>query len=62
MGTHDVFIGEVVETYCDEACLDNGVVDFGRVQPILFVMNDRSYWQIGDRLARAWQAGKALKG
>jgi flavin reductase (DIM6/NTAB) family NADH-FMN oxidoreductase RutF len=62
MTTHDVFIGEIVETYCDEACLDDGVVDFCRVQPILFVMNDRSYWRIGDRFAKAWQAGKALKG
>jgi len=62
MTTHDVFIGEIVEAYCDEACLDDDVVDFARVRPILFVMNDRSYWQIGERFARAWQAGKALKG
>jgi flavin reductase (DIM6/NTAB) family NADH-FMN oxidoreductase RutF len=61
MGTHDVFIGEVVEIYCDEACLVDGVVDFARVNPILFVMNDRSYWQIGERFAKAWQAGKALQ-
>ena len=62
MDTHDVFIGEIVETYCDEACLEDGVVDFARVQPILFVMNDRGYWRIGDRFAKAWQAGKALMG
>ena len=59
--THDVFVGEVVETHCDEACLVDGVVDFARVQPILFVMNDRSYWTLGERFARAWDAGKALK-
>jgi flavin reductase (DIM6/NTAB) family NADH-FMN oxidoreductase RutF len=62
MTTHDVFIGEIVETYCDAACLVDGRVDLGRVNPILFVMNDRSYWRIGKRFARAWAAGKALKG
>ena len=31
---HDIFVGEIVETYCDEQCLTDGVVDlskFGRL-------------------------------
>lgn len=44
---HDVFVGEVVETYCDEQCVKDGVVDFSAVKPILFVMNERSYWKLG---------------
>jgi flavin reductase (DIM6/NTAB) family NADH-FMN oxidoreductase RutF len=55
---HDVFIGEVVETYCDEDILVNGVADFGKVKPILFVLNDKSYWRLGERLAKAWSVGK----
>jgi hypothetical protein len=31
------------------------------VKPILFVMNDRSYWKLGGKLARAWNVGKKLK-
>ena len=58
---HDVFIGEIVETYCDEACLTDDVVDFAKVQPILFAMNDRSYWRLGERFAKAWDVGKTLK-
>ena len=58
---HDVFVGEVVETYCDERVLSDGVVDFSKVQPILFVMNDTSYWQLGPRFAKAWSIGKELK-
>jgi flavin reductase (DIM6/NTAB) family NADH-FMN oxidoreductase RutF len=58
---HDIFIGEIVETYCDERCVTDGVVDFSKVQPILFVMNDKSYWKLGERLARAWHVGKELK-
>lgn len=57
---HDVFIGRIMETYCDESVLTGKVVDFGKVQPILFVMNDRSYWKIGGKLAKAWEVGKEL--
>jgi len=58
---HDIFIGEVVETYCDEECLADGIVDFAKIQPILFVMNDKSYWKLGERFAKAWDIGKELK-
>jgi len=33
---HDVFVGEVVETYVDETCLTDEIVDFSKIQPILF--------------------------
>lgn len=55
---HDVFVGEVVETYAEEEILTDGVVDFAKVQPLLFVMSDRSYWKLGERFAKAWDAGK----
>jgi len=57
---HDILMGKVVATYCDETVLTDGVLDFGKVQPILFVMNDRSYWKLGTKLARAWDVGKEL--
>ena len=59
--THDIFIGQVMATYCDEDILSKGVVDLAKFQPILFAMNDRSYWTIGERLASAWNVGKSLK-
>jgi len=58
---HDVFIGEIVETYSDEKCLTNGVVDFARVQPILFVGTDASYWKLGERWGGIGSVGKELK-
>jgi flavin reductase (DIM6/NTAB) family NADH-FMN oxidoreductase RutF len=58
---HDVFVGEIVETHCDEHILTDGVVDFSKVHPILFAMNDRSYWKLGERFAKAWNIGKELK-
>ena len=57
---HDVFVGRITETYCDESVLTDGEVDFGKVQPILFVMNDQSYYGLGKKLAKAWSVGKEL--
>ena len=57
---HNIFMGKIVATYCDDAVLAEGVVDFEKVQPILFVMNDRSYWTLGKKIAKAWDAGKEL--
>jgi flavin reductase (DIM6/NTAB) family NADH-FMN oxidoreductase RutF len=58
---HDVFVGKIASTYCDEDILVDGIVDFEKVQPILFVMNDRSYWRLGSRFAKAWEIGKDIK-
>jgi flavin reductase (DIM6/NTAB) family NADH-FMN oxidoreductase RutF len=57
---HDLFIGKVVATHCDEAVLTYGVVDFELVQPILFVMNNQSYYGISKKLGKAWSIGKDL--
>jgi flavin reductase (DIM6/NTAB) family NADH-FMN oxidoreductase RutF len=58
---HDIFIGEVVDTFCDEAVLTDGVLDFDKMRPLLFTMGDRGYWSMGRRVADAWGAGKKMK-
>lgn len=58
---HDIFIGEVVEAYSEDEYMTDGVVDMAKVRPILFVMNDRSYWKLGRRFAQAWHIGKGYK-
>jgi flavin reductase (DIM6/NTAB) family NADH-FMN oxidoreductase RutF len=58
---HDIFMGEVVNAYCDESVLTDGVLDFDKMRPLLFTMGDRGYWSMGKRLADAWSAGKKLK-
>ena len=59
--SHDVFVGKIAATHCDEDVLTGGVVDLGKVQPILFVMNDRSYWKIGSKFAKAWNIGREFR-
>ena len=56
--SHDVFIGEIAGTYCDEAVLTDGKIDVGKLRPLLFVMHDTSYWTLGEPYAKAWDIGK----
>ena len=51
-----------METYRDEEYLTDGIVDFSKVRPILFSMDDAGYWKLGDKFAKARSIGKELKG
>lgn len=58
---HEVFIGQVVAAHCDEDRLTSGVPDIVKINPLVFAMNDRGYWQLSERKASAWSVGKRLK-
>ncbi len=59
--THDIFIGELVETYADESVMDGGKIDIARLRPLLFDMASAKYWRLGTTAGRCWNAGKSLK-
>ena len=59
--THDLFIGEIVETYADESVLTNEKVDLAKVKPLLFDMSSVMYWSLGNPLAGCWKIGKDIK-
>jgi flavin reductase (DIM6/NTAB) family NADH-FMN oxidoreductase RutF len=59
--THDLFIGEIFETYADESVLEDGKVDLARVKPLLFDMSSVQYWSVGRPVGRCWNIGKQLK-
>lgn len=49
LGSHDLFIGEVVSVQVDEAVLDGrGRLDFAEAKPFAYVNGE--YWQVGERL------------
>ena len=58
---HDVFIGEIVQTYADESVLSGGEIDISKLKPLLFDMNSKKYWSMGDEIAKCWDIGKQLK-
>jgi flavin reductase (DIM6/NTAB) family NADH-FMN oxidoreductase RutF len=59
--THDLFIGEIVETHAEESVLTDGKVDVSKVKPLLFDMNTVKYWSLGPAVASCWSVGKQLK-
>lgn len=59
--THDIFIGELVQTYADESVLSDGKIDIAKVRPLLFDMAGIQYWSLGSAVGKCWNAGKALK-
>ncbi|MBN1105988.1 MAG: flavin reductase family protein, partial [Deltaproteobacteria bacterium] len=59
--THDVFIGQVRETYAWEEVITGGDVDISKVKPLLFDMNSKKYWALGGERGNCWSAGKQLK-
>ncbi|MEM2943686.1 MAG: flavin reductase family protein [Methanomassiliicoccales archaeon] len=58
---HDLFVGKIIETYCDEKVMTGANLDFSKLRPILFSMTDRSYYRLGERLAKPWSIGKEFK-
>jgi len=58
---YDVFIGEPVETYCDEAILSDELIDITKLKPLLFEMHTVHYYSIGKPLGKAFSIGKGLK-
>lgn len=61
IGQHEIFIGEVVNTYIDEACLTDGKPDLARIDPLLFDFMMIDYWSLGQRTGKPWRDGKILK-
>lgn len=55
---YDVFLVKITNTYCDEAVLTDGKIDFAKVDPILFDMPRLKYWRLGEKLADCWSIGK----
>ena len=59
--THDIFVGQIICTYADEAVLKEGKIDLSAVDPLLFDMSSVGYFKLGEPLAKAWNVGKKLK-
>jgi flavin reductase (DIM6/NTAB) family NADH-FMN oxidoreductase RutF len=59
--THDVFIGEIVATYADDAVLTDGKVDLAKVKPLLFDRSSMMYWSLGQAVGKCWSEGKQYK-
>jgi flavin reductase (DIM6/NTAB) family NADH-FMN oxidoreductase RutF len=55
-----LYLGEIVSVHVDETALRDGSPDWERIAPLLFTFPERSYWQLGSWVARAWEVGKTF--
>lgn len=59
--THDIFIGELVQTHADDSIMTNAKIDITKLRPLLFDMSSVQYFRLGPAVGKCWNAGKALK-
>jgi flavin reductase (DIM6/NTAB) family NADH-FMN oxidoreductase RutF len=59
--THDIFIGELVQTYAENEVLTDGKIDVAKLKPLLFDMASVKYWRLGPSIGNCWNVGKSLK-
>ena len=61
LGTHTMFIGEIVDAKCGEELLDaSGKPDTARIRPFVYSPPDGSYFAVSDVLGRGYKVGKRL--
>jgi flavin reductase (DIM6/NTAB) family NADH-FMN oxidoreductase RutF len=61
LGSHEIFVGEIVQTYVDQSVLTDGAIDIRKLNPLLFDMGSKSYWTVGEPIGHAWSVGKQYK-
>jgi flavin reductase (DIM6/NTAB) family NADH-FMN oxidoreductase RutF len=63
IGLHTQFIGEIIDVKADENVLgEGGLPDIGKVKPIVYAPEIRSYHGIGGNLGSAYSLGKIFGG
>jgi len=58
-GSHELCVGEIVETYASKEVIVGGSTDIKKVDPLIYA--DGKYYMVGDFLTEAFSAGKAYK-
>lgn len=54
-------VGKVINVVVDEEILDeDGKVDFGKFQPLVYDASHMTYRMVGEEVGRAWNTGKVL--
>lgn len=55
-------VGEIVNMSADESILDEeGNIDLGKLQPVIFDSAKRTYRVVGEKVGDAWGSGKAIQ-
>ena len=58
LGSHILFIGEIIETYVNEDCLTDEKADPVKIDPLIYTTGAQQYQRLGEVVGKAWHAGK----
>ena len=58
LGSHTLYIGQIVETHVSNDCMEDGKIDTDRVNPLIFTASTRQYHRLGEAIALAFSVGK----
>ena len=61
MPSHELLIGEIIESYIDKQYLKDDMPDIKKIDPLFLTMPDNNYWSLGENIGKAWSVGKNLK-
>lgn len=61
IGTHTLFIGEIMEVHTDTDCMTNGKPDIKKIDPIIYATGTRQYHKVGDEIGRAYKIGSTVE-
>jgi flavin reductase (DIM6/NTAB) family NADH-FMN oxidoreductase RutF len=59
--SNEMFIGQVINTFVDENCMEAGIPDIRKIDSYTLTMPDNRYWTVGENMGKAWNMGKTMK-
>jgi flavin reductase (DIM6/NTAB) family NADH-FMN oxidoreductase RutF len=59
LGSHELIVGRIVETYVNDDCLEGGYVDQAKVKPFFFT--GRGYYALGEKVGEPFKSGREIK-
>ncbi len=60
LGSHDLVIGELVETLVSDELLTDGRLDTHKLKAIVYIQNPDQYLALGELLGKPHEVGKEL--
>ena len=61
LGSHELFIGQIIETHISEECLTDGKPDTAKISPFLFTTGSGEYHAFGEVIGKGFSIGRELK-
>ncbi|MBW1708609.1 MAG: flavin reductase family protein [Deltaproteobacteria bacterium] len=58
LGSHNLIVGEIIETHVNNDCLTDKTVDIKKIDPLIYIPGTQNYHRLGDDIARAFNVGK----